>query len=178
MIEFTLIETENLILRKIDIEVMNSIFESYSDDELMTFFGLSKTEELEKEKFRYENGLTTFNRSFLYFHLIDKTSNKVIGWCGYHTWAIDHDRAEMGYGLYADKWKQKGLMTEAMNVIIPYGFKEMKLHRIEALIGLENIASFKVLDKFGFQKEGELREHYLVDGKYEDSLMYSLLVTD
>jgi ribosomal-protein-alanine N-acetyltransferase len=154
---------------------MNFVFKNYTDRELFDFFGFKKAEELEKEKFRFKNGYTTFNRTFLYFHLLDKQTEKVIGWCGFHTWAIDHDRAEIGYGLYDDKWKQKGLMTEAMEVILPFGFKEMNLHRIEALIGRDNLASFKVLNKFDFQKEGELLEHYLVEGKYEDSLIYSLL---
>jgi ribosomal-protein-alanine N-acetyltransferase len=51
----------------------------------------------------------------------------------------------------------------------------MNLHRIEAYVGLANEPSNKLMQKFGFTKEGLLREHYLRDGIYHDSLIYSLL---
>lgn len=51
----------------------------------------------------------------------------------------------------------------------------MKLHRVAALVGRENMPSLKLLNKFGFKFEGTLREDYVVDGKNEDSECYSLL---
>jgi len=66
-------------------------------------------------------------------------------------------------------------MTEVLSTIIPYGFNQMNLHRIEAMTATYNMASIKTLLKFGFVQEGVLREHYLVDGVMEDSLMFSLL---
>ncbi|MCK6649411.1 MAG: GNAT family N-acetyltransferase, partial [Bacteroidia bacterium] len=51
----------------------------------------------------------------------------------------------------------------------------LKLHRVQALVARENIASIKLLERFKFKKEGVLREDYLVDGKMEDSVCYSLL---
>ena len=51
----------------------------------------------------------------------------------------------------------------------------MKLHRIEALVADWNIASVKLLLKNNFIKEGTLKEHYLVDGVFEDSDCYALI---
>lgn len=54
----------------------------------------------------------------------------------------------------------------------------MKLNRIEALIDENNIPSKKLLEHFGFNWEGVMRGHYLVNGIFEDSVLYSLLQSE
>lgn len=66
-------------------------------------------------------------------------------------------------------------MKEAVEKVLEFGFKKMQLNRIEALIDENNTPSKKLLDYFGFSREGNLRGHYLVDGIFEDSVLYSLL---
>ena len=66
-------------------------------------------------------------------------------------------------------------MTEALKEVIDYGFKKLNLHRIQAMVDDSNIPSVKLLNRFGFKKEGTMREDYVVDGKNEDSDCYSLL---
>ncbi|MFL9845947.1 GNAT family N-acetyltransferase [Flavobacterium rhizosphaerae] len=167
--------TERLILRIITPEVLDYAYNYLSDWQVMELMGFSSEAVLQREKEKYNKGLTTFNKSFLYFILTDRADQKVIGWCGYHTWYIDHNRAELGYGLYYDDYKQHGLMSEALKEILVYGFRVMALHRIEAFTATNNTASIKTLQKFGFRQEATLREHYLVNGKMEDSLLFSLL---
>lgn len=173
--DFKLINTQQLALRKINAEVLNYVYLHLSDEELISFLGVNSIHELTLEKEKFKKGLVTHNKKFLYFHLIENKTKKVIGWCGYHTWYTDHQRAELGYGIYHEKWKQKGLMSEALGPIIAFGFNQMNLHRIEAFIGPSNIASLKLISKFNFTKEGELREHYFHNNRYENSVVYSLL---
>ena len=175
MLETTNILTERLELRAIDPEVMDTLFQNKSNDYIMTFLRLQDEIEFDKQKKKWKTGLRTNNKSFLYFQLLDVTTKKIIGWCGYHTWYLDHYRAEIGYGLYEEKYKEKGLMTEALLPILAYGWREMKLHRIEAFVSPNNIPSLKLLERFGFQQEGLLKEHYLKSGVFEDSLVFSLL---
>jgi ribosomal-protein-alanine N-acetyltransferase len=66
-------------------------------------------------------------------------------------------------------------MKEALKPIIDYGFNQMKLNRIEALIAPNNIPSLKLIKHFNFKEEGLLKNHYLKDGVYEDSLFFGLL---
>ncbi len=172
---FQELHTKRLLLRKVTPEVHAYVIENYSTEEAISFFGHSDSEGLETEQKRYKSGLETFNRSILYFQLIDKETKNVIGWCGYHTWYKDHARAEIGYGLNEEQYKLKGLMTEAMQVVLRFGFEEMQLHRVEAFISPKNIASLKLAQKFGFTAEGCLREHYLKDGIHEDSAVFGLL---
>jgi [ribosomal protein S5]-alanine N-acetyltransferase len=172
---FDIITTERLLLRKITPIVLRQLFEDYSDKEIKHILGIETDEALGNERAKYKLGLSTFNRSFLYFHLLDPVSEINIGWCGYHTWYLQHHRAEIGYVLAKENYRQKGLMTEAMTAIIHYGFNAMNLHRIEAFVGSDNVASLSIMERFHFKKEGLLREHYVVNNRMEDSLVFSLL---
>jgi ribosomal-protein-alanine N-acetyltransferase len=173
--DFVYLHTNRLKLRKVTPEVYLYVFNNYSSDQLKLFWGVNDDEELGKLRSRIDKGLTTFNKSFLYFYLIDKTNDKVIGVCGYHTWYVDHNRAEIFYHLMNEENKRKGIMSEAIQAVIEFGFNQMNLHRIEALIGPNNIASLSLVKKNAFALEGHLREHYCKDGKMEDSLVFSLL---
>lgn len=141
----------------------------------MKILGHQTEEEYQKDLKRWQGSYTTFNKDILYFLIREKEKENVIGWCGYHTWYTDHDRAEIGYGLYFDEYKKKGYMTEALKEILRFGFEEMNLHRIEAMVAEYNIPSVRLLLNNNFEKEGCLREHYLINGKHEDSWVYSLL---
>jgi ribosomal-protein-alanine N-acetyltransferase len=176
--EVELIETSRLILRKITPEVHRYVHSNFSDDDIKTFFALTTEKAYAREMRTVAGGLTTFNKSFLWFHMLDKASGDHIGWCGFHTWYTEHARAELGYGLYNDNYKEKGLMTEALKTVLEFGFGEMKLNRVEALIADYNIASIKLVEKFGFKKEGILRGHYFVDGVAEDSVIFGLLKSE
>lgn len=167
--------TSRLILRKLTPEVFDYIYRDLPEKNQLEFLGLHSALELKTEKKKYEEGLWTYNKRFLYFQLLEQESSKIIGWCGYHTWYLDHERAEIGYGLYEADYKRKGFMSEAIVPIIKYGFKQMKLNRIEAFIGPQNQASINLITKLNFVKEGQLREHYYSNNRAEDSIVYSLL---
>lgn len=82
----------------------------------------------------------------------------------------------MFYNLRKDSDKRKGYMTEALKEVIDYGFGKLNLHRIQAMVDNSNTPSVRLLNRFGFTKEGTMREDYVVDGKNEDSDCYSLLL--
>lgn len=178
VMKFELLETERVQLRKMGIEEYQYIFNQCSDAAIKELLNYQSDDELEIEKEKTKKGRWTHNKTFLYFQLIDKLSGNIIGWCGYHTWYVEHSRAEIGYALTNDDYKNKGLMSEALSPIIAYGFEQMNLHRIEAFVGPSNTASQKLVQKMGFQKEGLLREHYFKKGVAEDSIVYSLLKTE
>lgn len=171
---FETLTSTRLELRKLSPEVFEYLFTECTTDQQMAFLGLDK-DALAIEKGKYDKGFATFNKSYRYFKIVAQESQEVIGWCGFHTWYVDHHRAEIGYGLYGEHYKRKGIMSEALKVLLDYGFTEMGLHRVEALIGKDNDASLALVKKFGFQYEGNLREHYNVEGTMEDSLVFGLL---
>ena len=65
-------------------------------------------------------------------------------------------RAEMGYVLARPHWG-RGLMTEAARALADWALGEAQIHRVWAVVHLENLASQRVLEKVGMEREGVLR---------------------
>lgn len=173
--QFEEIHTERLRLRKLTPKIYDYIHAHFPDDALMDFLGLKSAGELEKEKTKYAHGLKTYNRTFANFQMIDRETGQLIGACGFHTVYPEHSRAEIGYAIVDEDFKRKGLMGEALEAIVEYGFKNMHLNRIEAMVGPSNVASLRLIEKMGFVREGLLRKHYCKNGTPEDSIIFSLL---
>ena len=100
--------------------------------------------------------------------------DKIIGSCGFHHFDEEYHRAETGY-ILDRAYSGQGIMGKALSAILTYGFSEMDLHRIEAIIDTANERSKNVLLKLGFQYEGNLRQRYLFRGGFEDEHYFGLL---
>lgn len=174
-LNFVTLETPRLLLRGISPEQMRYIFENLPKEEIKSILGHRSEQDYEKEVLKHQNGYSSYNRSFKLFLLTDKASGTIIGRCGIHNWNAGHRRAEVGYVMEDEQYKKKGLMTEALEAVLEYGFRHMNLNRIEALVGAGNIPSLRLMEKFGFIQEGLLRQHYFASDKFEDSLVFSKL---
>jgi ribosomal-protein-alanine N-acetyltransferase len=168
------LHTPRLLLKGITPALINELFKIKSKEELLLFFNVDESA-YNRLKEMNKAGMESFRVSLFYFLLVDKTSGKVIGECGFHSWNKAHHRAELYYHLRSDSDKRKGFMTEAVKEVLHFGYNRMQLHRVQALVADDNVPSIKLLERFKFTKEGTLREDYLVDGKMEDSECYSLL---
>lgn len=166
--------TQRLILKSITPVIIHELFNTKTKEEIIDYFGVDEAG-FEHYKDIHEKGVETHRLSIFVFLLMDKETNLPIGECGFHTWNATHRRAEVFYVMRNGAFKQKGLMKEALKNVLEYGFIELKLHRIQALIAAQNQPSLKLLQHYGFTKEGTMREDYFVDGKNEDSECYSLL---
>jgi len=69
----------------------------------------------------------------------------------------------------------RGYGTDAMRVIVGYGFREMGLHRIQLSVAPFNAAGIRAYRKAGFVEEGRLREAVLHDGRWYDEVLMSIL---
>lgn len=175
MPETIVIETPRLFLKELTPELYDYIFDNWSDEQIMTYLGNPTQEDYELEKQKYIKGLTSYYLSFKNFIIIEKTRELIIGRIGYHTWKAVHERAEIGYGLYYEEVKNEGYMKEAMKIVLMYGFEQMNLNRVEAFASPSNTPSIKLIERYGFQPEGLLRQHYGRNGVREDSAVYGLL---
>jgi [ribosomal protein S5]-alanine N-acetyltransferase len=85
--------------------------------------------------------------------------------------------AEIGYWL-VPRARGRGLGSRAVGLLAQWAVTDARLARVEALVVPDNIASQRVLEKAGFQREGHLRSYLVFDGQRQDALMYSLLPGD
>ena len=102
--------------------------------------------------------------------------DKMIGKCILFQFSREN-RAEIGYILNRKYWRQ-GLTYQALGAVIDFAFNTLKLHRIEADVDTENLASIGLLEKLGFKREGLFRERWRVYDEWQDSLMLGLLKQD
>lgn len=102
---------------------------------------------------------------------------KLIGTMG--IWKIDkgNHRGEVGYSMFPEYWGQ-GLMSEAMEATIAFGFQYIGLHSLEANTSVGNDASHALLQKFGFVQEAHFKENWYFRGKFYDSVIFSLLASN
>lgn len=100
-----------------------------------------------------------------------------LGWCCLVGWNPDFRSASLGYCLQERAWGQ-GFAVEASAALLDWGFAALDLNRVQAETDTRNLASARVLEKLGFQREGTLRENCVVDGEVSDSWIYGLLARD
>lgn len=120
---------------------------------------------------------TLYNSDGITWGIALKDNNKLVGTIGYWRMQKENCRAEIGYMLH-NNFQRQGLMQEAFEAVIDYGFNAMHLHSIEAHINPANIASAKILEKNHFVLEANFRENYYYNGRFLNSQVYSLLVSD
>ncbi|MBT2291778.1 GNAT family N-acetyltransferase [Paenibacillus albidus] len=100
---------------------------------------------------------------------------EVIGSCGYNNWQLEGAyRGEIGCELAPECWGQ-GMMTEALGLVLDYGFDKMGLNRIEALCHPDNGRAAGLVQSLGFRQEGILRDYRHLPSGFQDVLLYSLL---
>jgi [ribosomal protein S5]-alanine N-acetyltransferase len=176
--QFDYLYTPRLALRKMTSDTIAQVLSKCSKDEAMTLLGATTEQEYQKYVERSHLGYDSFYRRVLHFQLLIKDTDLVIGQCGYHSWAFEHNRAELFYYLANDEHKRQGYMTETLPTILSYGFEHMDLFRIEAVIDLANTPSLKLLEHNGFKQEAVLRKHYKVENDLHDSHLFVLLKSD
>jgi ribosomal-protein-serine acetyltransferase len=111
------------------------------------------------------------------FPFVILEGDEVIGGIGCHRRPLVRDIGEIGYWLRTDR-TGRGYATEAAGALVGWGFDVLGLARLELRAGVANVASQRVAERLGFQREGRLRRgcpH--PDGGY-DCYLYGLLPED
>lgn len=83
----------------------------------------------------------------------------------------------IGYWI-GKPYQKNGYMAEAVLALAAYAFRELGLHRIDAASLPENIASIRVLEKCGFHNEGLARQYLCINGRWQDHVLFGLIVND
>jgi ribosomal-protein-alanine N-acetyltransferase len=103
-----------------------------------------------------------------------RENGKLIGGCGIDKIVLDHRKAHIGYWIAPPYWGN-GYASEAASALIAAGRRELGLHRFHTGVLPKNLRSIRVLRRLGFQIEGRARGEYLIDGRYQDSVLFGLV---
>ena len=172
-----ILKTDRLELIPLEQAHLNDLFEIYSDEEAMKYWD------------GYAHESIDVTREILDLHLDRIEEGTGLSWCirlkedPLLIGAISFNslkeggNGSIGYMLKRDHWR-RGIMSEVLKKCIEYGFKKLKLHRIEAQVEPANVASQELLLRLGFHREGLLRERSFYKGAYQDHYIFSKLETD
>jgi RimJ/RimL family protein N-acetyltransferase len=110
------------------------------------------------------------------FFIIHKLENdRSIGFIGLGGFAWNHGEAWVGIGLGERETWGKGYGTDAMRVILRYGFTELNLHRVSLGVFEYNPRAVRSYEKAGFIYEGRIRKQLLRNGKHWDVIQMGVL---
>ena len=108
------------------------------------------------------------------FAIVLRAGGRLIGSCGIRKETAGAQQTDLGYEIAPSHWGH-GYATEAARAVLAFGFQDLRLHRVWASCVAENTASAQVLEKLGMQREGRLREHRWMKGRWWDTLVYGIL---
>ena len=173
-----IITTPRIILRWISEDDIDSLYEIFSDPQVMRYWSTvplpnrEAAAELQREIAEHNESNT-----MLKWGVALRESDTLIGTATLFNLNLDNGRAELGYAMARAYWG-KGYMNEALKALVSHAFEVMGLRRLEADVDPRNAASIRSLERLGFEREGFLRERWHVNGEIQDALFYGLLKRD
>jgi ribosomal-protein-alanine N-acetyltransferase len=174
---FPELQTERYLLQQIVPEDQPFIFEGLSHPEVVPYYGVQyKTLEETRVQMVYYDQLWRSGKG-TWWKIKDRNTSQNVGAIGFNNYESLHLKCEIGYWLLPSFWG-RGIVTEVFPAVIRYLFDVKKVHRIEALIEVENKASCSVAERAGFTLEGTLRDYERKNNRFISLFLYSLLATD
>ncbi|TWT24096.1 GNAT family N-acetyltransferase [Planomicrobium sp. CPCC 101110] len=132
---------------------------------------------VQREKIREAIYQARENREYS-FGVFEHESNRLIGHISmYGIKRLPFLSALVGYSI-DEAYVGRGIATEAVRLIVAFGFEQLRLHRLEAYVSPRNLGSIRVLQKSGFQNEGLLREFLHINGIWEDHFHFAMLESE
>jgi RimJ/RimL family protein N-acetyltransferase len=164
---FGLLEGKTVNLKIVEKEDASLLQEWWNDVE---FSGVHNPLDAQQSKTDVEKQLEKLGPERAWFLILKKDGSK-IGFLGMRTGPFGW---QIGYVLVPSE-RGKGYCTEAVQLAVDYLFMSKEIVRVQAGTFTDNMASQKVLEKSGFQREGIIRKGLFAWGKWEDVYIYSLL---
>jgi len=169
------LETPRLILRELCLEDGPALQafqsrQSYWSRQAMEPEDFKDGAERVKHYLRYRG---TSNERWLYVYVgLLRGDSKIIGQASLSRWSPAI--ASIGFGIDGEH-AGRGLATEIASRLLGFGFEELKVHRIQADVALENSACIRVLEKVGMVREGVARDCIFAQGRWWTEAKYAIL---
>ena len=170
------ITTERLTLRKLTRADAQDVYK-YASDGRVTEYLLWSPHTTVQHSRRYLMLLEKKYRRCEFYDWGVEYNGHIIGTCGFTSFSVENQSAEVGYVLGYDAWGQ-GIAAEALRAVIKYGFEVLGLNRIEGRYMKGNDRSLSVMKKCAMTYEGMLRSSVFAKGAYRDVCVCSILKSE
>ncbi len=109
------------------------------------------------------------------FNIVELNTNKLIGTVGLHEFDWVSRNAVLGIFIGDENFRNNGYGSEAIKLLLEYGFRYLNLHSIKLDLLSCNERAHKCYLKCGFKDTGRTREDIFLNGKYYDKLHMDIL---
>jgi len=172
------LQGELVILRGLTAGDVPVLLEIFGDPDVARYLSIRQLrDDTDAHRFLDEIHRGSDDRTLFQWGVQRNRDSRLVGSCTLADIHWDSGRAEVGFALGRQYWGE-GLMAAALPLLIGYGFQRLGLNRLEADVDPRNEVSIHLLEKFGFQREGLLRQRHLQQGERQDSLILGLLGSD
>lgn len=173
-----ILKTKRLILRPIKFEDYSDIHQLHSLAEVDEYNTLGIPKNIDETIHHVEN-LVNSNQGVQpqAYTFVIENDNHFTGLISLNLGKPKYKNAEIWFKIHPNFWN-KGIATEALKEIISFGFNTLNLHRIEAGCAVDNIGSYKVLEKVGMIREAHTRQLLPLKSGWADNYGYAILSTD
>jgi RimJ/RimL family protein N-acetyltransferase len=171
------LQTKRLVLRNFIDSDLEPFLAYRNDPEVAKYQGWGIPYSLEKgEAFvsSMKERVALKQGEWIQFGIALKETDELIGDLGCYIKEDDMRQARIGFTLAAKHWR-KGYITEVIPHLLEFLFEDMDIHRIVADCDVDNVASYRTLEKLGFRREAHFLESYLMDGVYASEYHYGML---
>lgn len=158
--EFPTIKTDRLLLREITDLDLENIFNGLSNLNIIQHYGIS-FDSLDATK---EQMIWFADKKQLWWAICSLDNKTFYGAGGLNDIDYNENKAEIGLWLLPDFWG-KGIMKEVLPLISEYGFKKIKLSRIEGFVETDNLNCKNAMSKLDFTHEGIIKDYEIKNGK-------------
>jgi ribosomal-protein-alanine N-acetyltransferase len=179
MPEIITLTTDRLIIRDLNYDDLDFIHVIHSNPEVQKYSTLAMPESIAESKDYLKKYIEQQDHSPRkeYGFCVSLVNQESIGLIGLSNGLSKFKNAELWFKVHPKYWG-KGYITEAALLVLKFGFETSLLHRIEAGVATENVASIRVLEKVGMQKEGLRRKILPIRGEWKDNFHYAVLEDD
>ncbi len=172
------LRADRVLLRWLIAEDVPALFEIFSDPQVMRYWSSPPLEDqAAAAELLEEIGQYFRSRTLFQWGVALGRGSEVIGTCTLAHLDVQNRRAELGFALGSAHWGH-GYMSEALRRLVDFAFGELHLHRLEADVDPRNAASIRMMERLGFEREGYLRQRWIVGDEISDSVFYGLLRED
>ena len=175
MVELQQLQGKCTRLRQLTLNDAPAVHAMWGNEDVMRYWDTSPSPSVEETQRRLERTLKIGADWMGLWCVMPMEVDQVIGSVSYHHREPWYQRLEIGFMLDRSHWG-RGLMSDAVAILLAYCFDTLSAHRAEATSHPDNRASIRLLERLGFQQEsGILRQRVKVAGQFKDQLMFSLL---
>ncbi|MEH7252444.1 GNAT family protein [Neobacillus niacini] len=170
------LEGERVFLRPYHEEDLDFLYQSLYIHETRKLTGLKKV--YSKEYMAEYFSKISIDESRIFLVIVDQATNELIGDVELSYIDLLSRTSYIRIQISNDHYLSKGYGTEAMKLLLDYGFGVYNLHRIELEVYSFNSRAIRAYEKLGFKQEGIKRESMYYNHEYHDTIIMGLLKSE